>query len=175
MDEAAYRNTYLQVNQQRCVFEKIILLRYANCQQQQKIHLAEREAMACGDARAQQQCQALLNEMRHQARFALQLSEVNKPLPHAQEVKVQAGGLFGLQQVLAREDPRQTDSLADDHSRFDPRQEQPLTNIFHTLSLANSEFSGLADYPWQAIVAAIQNFAPARPARKKKRQKKTAD
>ncbi len=170
MEEDIYRDTYRQVNHQRCVFEKMVLLRYGKCEHNQKILLAEREAMACKHKPAQEQCQLLLDRMRQNARFSLQLTQANQPLPHAKEVKVQVGGLFGLQQYLAHADPSQTEILTDDKLKFDNENSQPIPNIYAILQAALNEFEEIEKFPYNEMVIAINHFNI--PPRKRKKRKK---
>ena len=100
MDEQQYRSAYREMNPTRCYFEKTLLLRYANCKQANKLFLAEREAFGCQSAEAQTQCLNLLLLLRDNARFSLQLPNIEGQLPHAKEIKVQVGGVFGIQQLL---------------------------------------------------------------------------
>lgn len=100
MDENQYRQTYRDVNQRRCVFEKAINSRRCTCSQARRFNLADREGVACTSDAANVRCRHLLEQLRRNASFALQLKAVAGPLPHAQEMKVQIGGMLGLQQVL---------------------------------------------------------------------------
>lgn len=172
MNEDEYRSTYHQVNHQRCVFEKMILLRYGHCQYSQKLLLAEREAMSCQSTDAQKQCLLLLNSMRQNARFSLQITQANEPLPHAKELKVQAGGLYGLQQYLEYKDTADTEKLIDDKLKFasttdDSTVNQPIKNIYQTIRLALEKFNHIKYLPYSEIVKAIKHFEL--PSRKRKR------
>lgn len=168
MNEDEYRKTYHQVNHQRCVFEKMVLLRYGGCEHSQKLLLAEREAMACQSETAQKQCQLLLNTMRQNARFALQLTQADAPLPHAKEIKVQAGGLYGLQQYLKHKNTAKTEELSDNKLKFNTDSNQPIKNIYKTVAAAMDKFGQIKDFPYNEIVKAIIHFTI--PARKRKKQ-----
>lgn len=101
MDESEYRELYHSVNSLRCVFEKAILTRRFNCEHLVKINIAEREAAGCNHAESQAQCQNLLGLLRKNAAFSLKTTHASTgPLPHAKEIKVQCGGLLGLQACL---------------------------------------------------------------------------
>ena len=100
MDEQQYREAYQSVNDRRCVFEKTINSRRCSCEKSCRFHLADREGIACKSAAANALCGELLNHMRSNARFALHLTSADGPLPHAREIKVQTGGLLGLQGLL---------------------------------------------------------------------------
>jgi hypothetical protein len=100
VDETEYRQTYRQVNKRKCVFEKAINARRCTCSQAQRFNLADREGVACNSDVANETCATLLTMMRQNASFALQMTNVPGPLPHAKEVKVQIGGMQGIQSML---------------------------------------------------------------------------
>ena len=50
--------------------------------------------------------------MRRNARFSLHITHADGPLPHAKEIRVQIGGLLGLQKLL-HPDLAQADSIHD--------------------------------------------------------------
>jgi len=169
MNEDQYRKTYHEVNRQRCVFEKLILLHYGNCQYAEKLLLAEREAMACQSSQAQMQCQLLLNEIRQKSRFSLHITKMDEPLPHAQEIKVQAGGIFGIQQALREENTADTTDLSDDNLRFDENNKRPISNIFQVVEHGMEKFGDITAFPYSEIVKSILHFSL--PKRRNSRKK----
>lgn len=158
MNEDEYRTIYAQINPQRCVFEKTTLLRYGGCLYSHKLLLAEREAMSCQSTPAQKTCQAFLNHMREKSRFTLQVTQANAPLPHKKELRVQTGGLYGLQQYLNNKDTADTSELNDDHRRFDPRLGPPIKDIQQTLKEAKAKFGSISNFPFNEIVKTISLF-----------------
>lgn len=100
MDEIEYRNTYRTINETRCWFEKAINSRKCKCALMERFNLADREGVRCTRKEGQLQCHALLASLREKAIFALQLTKLDGPLPHAKEIKVQLGGMLGLQTAL---------------------------------------------------------------------------
>ena len=134
MNELEYRETYQSVNERRCVFEKTINSRRCSCEKSCRFHLADREGIACKSATA--------NQMRSNARFALHLTSADEPLPHAREIKVQTGGLLGLQSLLHPEK-----SAADS-----------VENAIGLVDLAISRFGRLEALPYDIIVQAIVRF-----------------
>lgn len=171
MDEDQYRSAYKEMNPTRCYFEKLLLLRYGNCKRAKKLFLAEREAYACSSASDQQQCLKLLERLRSNARFALQITQVDGQLPHAKEIKVQVGGLFGLQQLLANENLTQTDVLLDDDAKFGEQAQKhaPIENVSDTINVAMRQFNDLDSIPYNEVVKSIINFKL--PDRKHKRKR----
>ncbi len=171
MDEDNYRLAYKEMNPTRCYFEKLLLMRYGNCEQAKKLFLAEREAFACNSESAQQQCFKLLEHLRSNARFSLQITQIDGPLPHAKEIKVQVGGLFGLQQLLSNQNLTHTEVLNDDDAKFGEQAQEhaPIENIFATVNEAVVRYKNLDSIPYNEIVKTIVNFKLPERKRKKKR------
>jgi len=167
MNEDNYRQIYQDVNHQRCVFEKVILLKFASCEYKKKLLLAEREAASCGLKNAQINCQLLLNTVRQNARFALHITKANEPLPHSKELKVQAGGLFGLQQSLDSKSTMDLEELFDSRKRYDENYGPPITNIYQTMSKAIEKYGHVKNFPFTEIIKTILRFNL--PSRRKKR------
>ena len=154
MDEQQYRNTYHSINDRRCVFEKTINSRRSTCKQAHRFQLADREGIACRSATANALCKELLDHMRSKARFSLHLTSADSPLPHAREIKVQTGGLLGLQGLLHPEK-----STADN-----------VENIIGLADTALARFERLENLPYDIIVQAIVKFEG-----RKKRPRKQDD
>jgi len=142
MEEQEYKDTYHNLNKRRCLFEKTINSRRCTCEQAQRFHLADREGIACKSAEGNALCAELLNSMRHNARFALHLTRADAPLPHAKEIKVQTGGLLGLQALLHPE----------------KAQQQNIDNVLGLIRLATQRFGKLAELPYDGIIQAIVRF-----------------
>lgn len=142
MDEQEFRDTYHSVNDRRCVFEKAINSRRCTCEKSRRFHLADREGIACSSASANALCRELLDHMRSKARFALHLTSADAPLPHAREIKVQTGGLLGLQGLLQPEK-----SGAD-----------TINNAIGLVDAAITRFERLESLPYDIIVQAIVKF-----------------
>ena len=86
VNESEYKDVYQRVIGNKCVFEKTILLQFALCEQAEKRLLAEREAINCGQESCQFRCQKFLDTLRQKARFSLQQTQADEPLPHANEI-----------------------------------------------------------------------------------------
>jgi hypothetical protein len=142
MEEDEYRATYHTVNERRCVLEKALNTRKVTCSHAERFCLADREGVGCKTDAAQHRCQQLLTRMRDGARFVLQMTHIGGPLPHNKEIKVQAGGLLGIQAQLYPE--RAASDEVDD--------------VFGLLNAADAQFGGAADYPYQDIVKHIARY-----------------
>lgn len=142
MDETEYRQTYHEVNERRCVFEKAINARRSTCDLSQRFNLADREGVSCTSETGAIRCRQLLDLLRDNARFALQMTNVPGPLPHAKEVKVQIGGMLGLQKLLRPE-------LINDEIAHD---------INGLAEAAIQQFNSLDNLPYSEIVKSVVSF-----------------
>jgi hypothetical protein len=149
VEEDEYRATYNAINERRCVFEKSVNARRCACVKSKKFCLADREGVCCKSAAAQLLCSRLLHRMRENAQFTLQLTRITGPLPHAKEIKVQSGGLLGLQAVVRPE-------LA---------QATQVEDIHGIVVAAVDMFGGLDNLPYGVINQNIARFQgrPRRP------------
>ncbi len=102
MDEDNYRQMYEQINGAPCVFEKGILSLKCKCEYQHLFRLADRHGVGCTDSVMQQSCKTFLNHLRKQTRFIFKI-DIDGPLPHNKEIKVQNGGMLGMQKLLLDE------------------------------------------------------------------------
>ena len=84
----------------------------------------------------------LLDNLRRNARFSLHVTHAQGPLPHAKEIRVQTGGLLGLQKLLHPETIGQ-DKVAD---------------IGSLTQEALVHYGTLAALPYERIVQAIVSY-----------------
>ena len=151
VEEDEYRSTYRNVNQRRCVFEKAILRRGCACLCSARFYLADREGIACKSAEAHGRCSRILALLRSNARFALKIRTLDSELPHAKEIKVQNGGLLGLQRAL------QPEVSGDD-----------VSNIAGLITLGEQTYGSLEQFPYREIVKSIVKFEGRRRPRSRR-------
>jgi hypothetical protein len=142
MEEQQYKETYEAVNERRCVFEKTINSRRSSCSKSTRFHLADREGIACKSASGNALCTELLARMRSNARFALHMTHADGPLPHAKEIRVQTGGLLGLQALIHPYLEEQTN----------------VADIIATVDAALQRYGDLESLPYEIIVQGIVKF-----------------
>ena len=116
--------------------------RRCSCSKSERFHLADREGITCKSAAGNALCSGLLALMRNNARFALHLTAVHGPLPHAKEIRVQTGGMLGLQGLLYDEKKHQTG----------------VDDIISTIDTALQRYGRLEDLPFDIIVQGIVRF-----------------
>lgn len=115
-----------------------------------KIHLADRECVGCTDKQAWQNCRDFLELLRKNALFALKMTDIEGPLPHGKEIKVQSGSITGLQKL------------------FKPNEEDK-PNIYQLLEQALSEYQVFKNLPLDQLMQSIVHFK-ARETRKDKKK-----
>ncbi len=142
MEEQEYRKTYHAVNKRRCVYEKAINSRRCSCSRCHRFNLADREGVACKSATGNALCTEFLDTLRSKARFSLHLTQTDRPLPHAKEIRVQTGGLLGLQELFYPDKSNST------HAE----------NIIGLLDMAIQRYERLQNLPYDIIVQAVVSF-----------------
>jgi hypothetical protein len=142
MDEAAYRQAITTPNLRYCPFEKSVLTRCAACMKAERHSIAEREIIACNNAEAHELCIELRDLFRHNFTFALGKLHIDGPLPHAQEMRMQCGGLKGLQ--------------------FEMDGNDVVADVNALLVKAQQQFDDLANLPYSHIVRWAMTYYKAR-------------
>ena len=100
MEENEYRSVYNERTTIRCVFEKALTNQKAKCSLSDHFCLADREGYACKNELSSSKCKEILDKLRENSQFVLKLREVNGPLPHNMEIRVQAGGISGVARLV---------------------------------------------------------------------------
>jgi len=105
---------------------------------------------------AQRRCQVLLQSLRDNAIFAMRLTRIDGALPHGKEVKIQNGGLLGLQLLI---EPAHT-------------AEAGIQNIHQLINQAIERYQSIDAFPYDEIIKQIVRFE-GRSRRSKTRNKTT--
>jgi hypothetical protein len=142
MDETAYRQALTTSIQRHCPFEKSVLTQCAACSKAEKHNIAEREIVACSNAEALDRCIALRDALRHNFTFALGKFHIDGPLPHSQEMRMQCGGLKGLQFTLDGDDE--------------------VTDVSALVAMAQQKFGESAEFPYVQIVRMANSLYKSR-------------
>jgi hypothetical protein len=135
VDEIAFMHALGSINPQPCAFGKVILSRHCACSKVNKRYAAEREMVACTVDAEREQCHELLDLLRQNSAFALKLTHITPPLPHGPEMRVQCGGLQGLQMEV------------------DGTEE--VVDISALVEAARLKFGGLEQLPYSKIVQSV--------------------
>lgn len=142
MEENEFKKTFRSVNNAPCIFAKAILRRCCACSRSQKLFIAEREAVACKSPGGRQRCEEVLEVLRDKATFALKLQHIDGPLPHAKELKVQCGGMLGVEESLTHQTSEQVE------------------DIHQLLESAFAEYGSAETLPYSEVVRTITSFQP---------------
>jgi len=124
-----------------CVFQAALLARQADCELVQCRSLAERESLLCPSATAHLNCETLQRLLLERATFALK-QHPHTPLTHGTAMRLQCGGIKGLQTVLGGAQP----------------------DVHRLIAQAQQDHGGLTELPWSAIVTCIMAWQPRRRA-----------
>lgn len=140
MDEDLFRDAYYSANPTACAFEKALLSQTCQCRHSSRVCVADRQGVACDDARDRECCAAFLQRVRRDGRFALHLSQVPARLPHAQEIRVQMGSVRGLCELLGVADavPDVSELLKAALARYDRLDRIPLQSIVAAVGAVQS-------------------------------------
>lgn len=144
-----FRETYSEVNERACPFEKGVLTNGCDCRRAQRFCIAEREGVRCNDDAAQGRCVELLRLLRAQARFALKTTDQASALPHAKAMRVQIGGLRGLHAVVWPGEPVPA----------------VIADVDAVIEAAVERFGGLDAVPPQGVIQQINAYRGRRPSR----------
>lgn len=140
MEETEYKSTYQSIAKVRCVFEKALTNNLCQCPLAQHFWLADREGYSCRELEASANCADLLKNLRHNSRFVLKLAEIDDQLPHNMEIRVQAGGLRGLQAVV------------------DASQAEPVGDVHMLVEQLLQRWGSLDALPYDRIVQSVAQY-----------------
>jgi hypothetical protein len=143
MEEDEYKSTYKELAPVRCVFEKAITNNHARCQLARHFYLADREGYACNNKECSMLCNEFLEILREKSKFVFKVPNVEGPLPHNREIKVQVGGIKGLLKLVKPAD-----------SRMMPGPE----NINGIIDKVIEKFGSLSDLPYSEIIQSVEQF-----------------
>ena len=157
MDQDAFRETYDEINERFCAFEKAILTQQCQCSEAHIFCIAEREGVHCNSDAGQQQCLQLLEMLRSQARFALRASSEDHKnlLPHGKAIRIQVGGLRGL------------------YTALNPGHPVParIEDVVDLVNLSIKHFGSLDKLPFSLIMQQISAYQSRIRSRRNRRKK----
>jgi hypothetical protein len=123
-----------------CIFAKALQARAAVCELSERRWIGEREVIECPSPVARTNCGTLAALMHERARFALRLPRPGELLMHTQAMRLQCGGIAGLQQAL----------------------QVPVADVHRLVGAAQERHGSLTALPWDDMVAAMRDWAPRR-------------
>jgi hypothetical protein len=104
----------------------------------ERIQIAERELVTCQSAACHHRCGEFYERLRQSFAFALGKPKIAAPLPHGQEMRVQCGGLMGLQQIISGDTAvENVDQLLDQAlKQWGTADDMPFSAIVHAAASA---------------------------------------
>ena len=140
MEEGEYKSTYGEMVSVPCVFEKTLTNRRSSCHLSKHFYLADREGFSCKDVKSSVICSEFLRNLRKKSLFVLRLRDIDEPLPHNKELRVQAGGIVGVAKLITTD--------VDDS----------VDNISAVLTQAINKFGSLDNLPYSDIIQSVEQF-----------------
>lgn len=137
-------------DKQLCPFSKPILGQWCACEY---ARVADRCSgkMTCTQANERRDtCLQLVQLLKANARFTLNLSDTDAQINHAQAMKIKCGGILGMQRKLMPDS-----------------DETP--SIVNIINQAQEQFGSIDAFPYGEIIRDISSFSHRRPNREKSR------
>ena len=144
MEEDEYKSTYSELASVRCEFEKALTNNQLKCSLANHFCLADREGYSCDSEESSKKCNKLLEKLRKKSSFVLKLQNVDSPLPHNMETRVQVGGITGLAKLVKTEVEAQAKPLLED--------------INGIIKQVVNQFGSLDDLPYSEIIQSVVQF-----------------
>ncbi len=139
-NEEAYKQARNAAIALPCPFERALLSRCTECCKSRKLLLAEREAITCTEAAANEACKAFHRALHENARFALHI-DPHQPWPFGKEIRAQCGGVLGLKAALSR-------------------PEAETADIARLVEAALTRYGEIDRFPYSEIMRAVVHYEP---------------
>lgn len=133
------------MEEHKCPFSAPLISQQFGCVHAREVIHRGGAEIACTDAQAQARCEPLFQRLKAAALPAFGVEDDLLSMPHSVQVKIQYGGLLGLQRLLP-------EAAA-------PAPER-VENIDALVTGALSRFGGLDAVPCEQVVADIAAFKP---------------
>jgi hypothetical protein len=143
VDETAFRKELHATDRYACPFGKAILARCCTCTLAGKRAIAERETVICTKEPAHEQCERLYGLLYENSQFALKRIHPDAPLTHAQNMKIQCGGLVGLQLLLDKS--------------------EMVSDVAGLVDAVQHVYGELEKLPFSVIIQSVSAFQPRKP------------
>lgn len=153
MDQDLFRQTYREVNEVYCAFEKSVLTNECQCHLAERFCIAEREGVRCRSSHSQTRCLRWLDLLREHARFALRTDEERRLLPHGKAIRLQVGGMRGLMRLL-------NDAPDQDHAE--------ASDVDAALARAEARFGALDRLPYADVMRDVAAYQVRKRSRRRR-------
>ena len=112
-----------------------------SCEYSTRYLIAEREHAGCSSETACTNCAFLLEAFKENSRFALKLASTSEAIPHGKQMRIEIGGLLGLQKLVQGDTP-----------------DNKVTNVHACVQTAYERFGSLKQIPFNEIVKSITGW-----------------
>ena len=145
MDENEYRQALTAIDPNVCVFEKAVFNPLCECRHAHRFCVAERQGIHCNSDSSRALCASLLDLLRENMRFLAHKTHLAGPLPHAQEARLQIGGLQAVQAAA---------------SGIEVSADSQVPDISLTVNEAADQFAQFKTLPLEKVVQHIAQTSP---------------
>lgn len=142
MNENEYRAALESVNPNRCVFEKAVFTTLCECQFAHRFVIADRQGLNCRNIIKRHQCGELIAVIRKMSTFLMQQADTGQSLPHAKALRLQTGGLLGVQEAV-----------------FPSFDTEKINDVSSTVDAARSRFGEFKRIPADIVVRRVAGFS----------------
>jgi hypothetical protein len=132
------------MDEHKCPFSAPLITRQFGCTYAQEVIHRGGAEINCTDATAQARCDLLFQRMKVAALPAFGVEDDLLSMPHSVLVKIQYGGLLGVQREL----------------RAEPQVADRVEDVQALLAEASARFGGASGIPCAPLVADITAFKP---------------
>ncbi|MDH5593204.1 MAG: hypothetical protein OEY35_02770 [Gammaproteobacteria bacterium] len=112
-----------------------------SCEYSTRFLIAEREHAGCVSETAHTNCEFLLESFKENSRFVLKLTATNEEIPHGKQMRIQIGGLLGLQKLVQ-----------------DNEAGSQVQNVHAVVQSAFEKYGSLKNIPFNEIVKSITGW-----------------
>jgi hypothetical protein len=138
-------------DQHLCPFSKPILGQWCACEYALVADRCSGKMLCAEPVERRDTCLHLVQLLKANARFTLNLSDTDAQINHAQAMKIKCGGILGMQRILTP-GSKATPSIVD------------------IIDQARGQYGNITDFPYGEIIRDISSFNH-RKAKKEKKQK----
>lgn len=135
---------------QLCPFSKPILGQWCECAYSRVADRCSGKMVCTQAGERRDTCMQLVQLLKENARFTLNLSDTDTQINHAQAMKIKCGGILGMQRIL------------------NPNTGTTTPSIIDIIDRAGDQYGNIAKFPYGEIIRDISAFSH----RKTKREKK---
>ena len=133
-----------------CVFALTQILNDFGCEYGNLVTRRAGPDIACQSESMQQQCSCVYERLKRVGLDAFEFEDDLMQVPHGVWVKIQFGGLLGLQKQMDASQQRDGDT------------NNKIDNIASLIKTTQTQYENLEKFPYETVVPAMQEYKPRR-------------